>query len=234
MADPLPEPADVPSDRTADEERERVKAAVAAAADDLRARAAKVSGAAADVLEAQSMMAEDSSLLDDVFERIDGGKTAERAVFEGFAVFRDMLIDLGGYMGERATDLDDVAQRVIAALGGRPAPGVPESDHPFVLVAHDLAPADTALLDLDKVLGLITREGGPTSHTAILAREKAIVAVVGVAGADTHPRRRRGGRGCRDRPDRRAAGRDDPGGRTAPHRGARIGAVRRQGARRAG
>jgi phosphotransferase system enzyme I (PtsI) len=187
MTDPLPEPADLPSERTPDEERERVKVAVAAAADDLRARAAKVFGAAADVLEAQSMMAEDSSLLDDVFERIANGKTAERAVFEGFAVFRDMLIGLGGYMGERAADLDDVAQRVIAALSGRPAPGVPESDHPFVLVAHDLAPADTAVLDLDKVLGLVTREGGPTSHTAILAREKAIVAIVGVAGADAIP-----------------------------------------------
>ena len=130
------------------------------------------------------MMAEDSTLADDVSDRIGTGTTAERAVFEGFAVFRDMLIDLGGYMGERATDLDDVAQRVIAALAGRPAPGVPESDTPYILVAHDLAPADTALLDLSKVLGLVTREGGPTSHTAILAREKAIVAVVGVAGAD--------------------------------------------------
>ncbi|MFF1571594.1 phosphoenolpyruvate--protein phosphotransferase [Leifsonia sp. NPDC058292] len=185
MAAPLPEPADEPSARTPDDERARVAAAVKTVADDLRARAAKVSGTAADVLEAQSMMAEDSSLFDDVSARIDSGKTAERAVFEGFAVFRDMLIGLGGYMGERATDLDDVAQRVIAALSGRPAPGVPESDVPFVLVAHDLAPADTALLDLTKVLGLVTREGGPTSHTAILAREKAIVAVVGVAGADT-------------------------------------------------
>ncbi|GAA0424994.1 phosphoenolpyruvate--protein phosphotransferase [Leifsonia naganoensis] len=185
MSDPLPEPAETPSTRTPDEEKARVAEAVAAVADDLRSRAAKVTGVAADVLEAQSMMAEDSTLADDVATRIDGGTTAERAVFEGFAVFRDMLIDLGGYMGERATDLDDVAQRVIAALAGRPAPGVPESDEPYVLVAHDLAPADTALLDLTKVLGLVTREGGPTSHTAILAREKAIVAIVGVAGADS-------------------------------------------------
>ncbi|MFK3668559.1 phosphoenolpyruvate--protein phosphotransferase [Leifsonia aquatica] len=185
MSDPLPEPAETPSTRTPDEEKARVAEAVATVADDLRSRAAKVTGVAADVLEAQSMMAEDSTLADDVATRIDGGTTAERAVFEGFAVFRDMLIDLGGYMGERATDLDDVAQRVIAALAGRPAPGVPESDEPYVLVAHDLAPADTALLDLTKVLGLVTREGGPTSHTAILAREKAIVAIVGVAGADS-------------------------------------------------
>lgn len=184
MSDPLPEPADTPSTRTPGEEKARVAEAVATVAADLRARAASVTGVAADVLEAQSMMAEDSTLADDVATRIDGGATAERAVFEGFAVFRDMLIGLGGYMGERATDLDDVAQRVIAALSGRPAPGVPESDEPYVLVAHDLAPADTALLDLSKVLGLVTREGGPTSHTAILAREKAIVAIVGVAGAD--------------------------------------------------
>lgn len=183
MADPLPEPSDAPSARSAEEEKARVAQAVQTVAADLRARAAKVSGVAADVLEAQSMMAEDSTLADDVAQRIDGGRTAERAVFEGFAVFRDMLVSLGGYMGERATDLDDVAQRVIAALEGRPAPGVPESDTPYVLVARDLAPADTALLDLTKVLGLVTQEGGPTSHTAILAREKAIVAVVGVAGA---------------------------------------------------
>ncbi|MFF1635404.1 phosphoenolpyruvate--protein phosphotransferase [Leifsonia sp. NPDC058248] len=184
MSDPLPEPADVASDRTADEERARVADAVAAVGADLRVRAGKVSGTAADVLEAQAMMAEDSTLADDISQRISTGKTAERAVFEAFRVFREMLIDLGGYMGERANDLDDVAQRVIAVLSGRAAPGVPESDEPYVLVAHDLAPADTALLDLSKVLGLVTREGGPTSHTAILAREKSIVAIVGVAGAD--------------------------------------------------
>ncbi|HEX4791312.1 MAG TPA: putative PEP-binding protein, partial [Actinospica sp.] len=52
-----------------------------------------------------------------------------------------------------------------------------------VLVARDLAPADTALLDLAKVLALVTEQGGPTSHTAILARSRGIPAVVGVAGA---------------------------------------------------
>ncbi|SEH61219.1 phosphoenolpyruvate--protein phosphotransferase [Leifsonia sp. CL147] len=184
MSAPLPEPRDEHSERTPDEEKARVRDAVAAVAADLRLRASTVDGTAADVLEAQSMMAEDSTLADDVASRIDGGKTAERAVFEGFAVFRDMLKDLGGYMGERAGDLDDVSQRVVAALEDKPAPGVPQSDRPFVLVAHDLAPADTALLDLTKVLGLVTTEGGPTSHTAILAREKSIVAIVGAAGAD--------------------------------------------------
>ena len=183
MAEPLPAPSDAPSARSADEETARVKDAVGGVARELEQRGALAGGAAQDVLEAQAMMAEDPSLESEIDTRIATGKTAEWAVFDAFASFRDQLVAMGGYLGERAADLDDVAQRVIAHLRGVPAPGVPDPGHPFVLVAKDLAPADTALLDLDKVLALVTTEGGPTSHTAILAREKSIVAVVGVAAA---------------------------------------------------
>ena len=183
MPAPLPEPKDAPSTLSVDAEKERAAVALAATASGIRARGERAGGSAKDVLEAQAFMAEDPTLSDDVKARIDSGKTAERAVFEAFASFRDLLVSMGGYMGERATDLDDVSQRVVAQLQGVEAPGVPDPDHQFVLVARDLAPADTALLNLDKVLGLITSDGGPTSHTAILAREKSIVAAVGVAGA---------------------------------------------------
>ncbi|KQM59145.1 phosphoenolpyruvate--protein phosphotransferase [Agreia sp. Leaf210] len=183
MPAPLPEPQDAPSTLSVDAEKERAAVALAATAAGIRARGERAGGSAKDVLEAQAFMAEDPTLSDDVKARIDSGKTAERAVFEAFASFRDLLVSMGGYMGERATDLDDVSQRVVAQLQGVEAPGVPDPDHQFVLVARDLAPADTALLNLDKVLGLITSDGGPTSHTAILAREKSIVAAVGVAGA---------------------------------------------------
>jgi phosphotransferase system enzyme I (PtsI) len=183
MPDPLPEPADAASTIGADEEKVRAAGALAATAADIRLRGERAGGAAKDVLDAQALMAEDPTLRDDVHARIDGGKTAERAVHEAFAAFRDLLTSMGGYMGERATDLNDVSQRVVAHLQGVSAPGVPDPDHAFVLVARDLAPADTALLDLDKVLALITSDGGPTSHTAILAREKSIVAVVGASGA---------------------------------------------------
>ncbi|GAA1945880.1 phosphoenolpyruvate--protein phosphotransferase [Microbacterium deminutum] len=183
MAEPLPAPSDAPSALTADDEKARVSAAVSAVARELEERGAQAGGAARDVLEAQAMMAEDPSLADEVAARLAQGRTGEWAVYDAFASFRDQLTALGGYLGERAADLDDVAQRVIARLRGVPAPGVPDPGHPFVLVAKDLAPADTALLDLDKVLALVTTEGGPTSHTAILAREKSIVAVVGVAAA---------------------------------------------------
>ncbi|QKJ20057.1 phosphoenolpyruvate--protein phosphotransferase [Microbacterium hominis] len=183
MAEPLPAPADEPSTQTVEAEKARVAEAVAAVARELEERGAHAGGAARDVLEAQAMMAEDPTLAEEVDARLAQGKTGEFAVFDAFAAFRDQLTALGGYLGERAADLDDVAQRVIARLRGVPAPGVPDPGHPFVLVAKDLAPADTALLDLDMVLALVTTEGGPTSHTAILAREKAIVAVVGTVEA---------------------------------------------------
>ncbi|SIN93743.1 phosphoenolpyruvate--protein phosphotransferase [Agromyces cerinus] len=183
MAERLPEPADTAS--TLDPERESTRAgdALSAVAAELSRRGAMAGGAGKDVLEAQAMMAQDPSLVDLVDAKLAEGATAERAVFEAFASYRRRLTEMGGYLGERAADLDDVSQRVIAELMQVPAPGVPDPGHPFVLVAHDLAPADTALLDLDRVQALVTVEGGPTSHTAILARERSLVAVVGAADA---------------------------------------------------
>ena len=183
MPDPLPEPEPGSHPGDADAEFQTVSTALAETAQGLNERAIAAGGEAKDVLEAAAMMALDPSLADDVRARIIAGTSGERAVFEAFAAFQDMLTGLGGYMAERAADLADVSQRVIASLRGVPAPGVPTSDVPFILVARDLAPADTALLDLDRVLGLITRDGGPTSHTAILARSKSIPAIVGVTGA---------------------------------------------------
>ncbi|MDN4648189.1 phosphoenolpyruvate--protein phosphotransferase [Curtobacterium sp. PsM8] len=184
MADPLGAPSTAPLEGSADDAKQAVHTALAAVAEELNERGRLAGGDAQAVLEAQALMAQDPTLLDDVHARIDGGTNAERAVYEAFAQFRDLLVGMGGYMGERAADLDDVAQRIVAKLRGVPAPGVPESATPFVLVARDLAPADTALLDLAKVLALVTRDGGPTSHTAILARAKGITAIVGVTGAD--------------------------------------------------
>ncbi len=185
MADRLPDPVDRPSHLDPERETERAKGSLSVVAAELARRGAQAGGAAKDVLEAQAMMAEDPSVVDEITKLLATGKTAERAVYEAFAAYRDLLASMGGYMGERAADLDDISQRVVAHLLKLPAPGVPDPGHPFVLVARDLAPADTAMLDLDQVLGLVTVDGGPTSHTAILAREKSIVAVVGAADAAT-------------------------------------------------
>lgn len=183
MPEPLAEPLD--SQRTANVEEEilRAQQALEHTCEWLRERAALAGDEARAVLEAQALMAADPSVTKIVVSRIRDGKTAERAIFEAFGEFQRQLQGLGGYAGERATDLVDVSQRAIARLLGVAMPEVPTSDAPFVLVARDLAPADTSLLDFTKVVALITSEGGPTSHTAIIARAKSIPAIVGVAGA---------------------------------------------------
>ena len=85
-------------------------------------------------------------------------------------------------MAERATDVRDVRARIVAELRGEQAPGIPEVDEPFVLTAIDLAPADTATLDPARVLALVTSDGGPQSHTAILARQLGLPAIVAAKG----------------------------------------------------
>lgn len=150
-----------------------------------RADAARQAGRdqAAEVLEATAMMATDATLLGEAKIRIGQGLPAERAVWDAAEHVAEQLSSLGGYMAERVRDVHDVRDRLVAELTGRPAPGIPVRDEPFVLVARDLAPADTAALDPADVLALVTEQGGPTSHTAILARALGLPAVVGVAGA---------------------------------------------------
>lgn len=184
MAPPPAPPADESSSADPAQESVRVTTAVAAVAAELQRRGEAAGGEAQEVLEAQVMMAQDPSLAETVEQQVQSGKTAEWAVHSAFGEFMETLRSLGGYLGERAADLADVAQRVVAELRGLPAPGIPDPGHPYVLVAEDLAPADTALLDLDKVIALVTFEGGPTSHTAILARGKGITAVVGAGEAE--------------------------------------------------
>jgi phosphotransferase system enzyme I (PtsI) len=184
MPDPLPEPSRAPSTLSPADELARATTALTATAEDLRERGRIAGGLAKEVLDALALMADDVMLLKSVTTRIESGNTAERSVFEAFAEFAAMMEAAGGYLAERAGDLGDVANRVIARIAGVAAPGVPQSTTPFVLVARDLAPADTALLDFDIVQALVTTDGGPTSHTAILAREKGLPAIVGVHGAE--------------------------------------------------
>ncbi|MFD0213668.1 phosphoenolpyruvate--protein phosphotransferase [Streptomyces hirsutus] len=167
----------------AEREQGRARKAVEAVAADLMARGNLAGGEAQAVLEAQAMMAQDPELMTDVERRIVESSTAERAVYDAFAAYRELLAAAGEYLAGRVADLDDVRNRIVARLLGVPMPGVPDSDEPYVLVARDLAPADTALLDPTLVLGFVTEEGGPTSHSAILARALGVPAVVALPGA---------------------------------------------------
>ncbi|WP_084529913.1 phosphoenolpyruvate--protein phosphotransferase [Nocardia crassostreae] len=147
------------------------------------ALALDATGPAADILFMTSALAADPALLDQVRAGIRAGGLTAHAVTEAVAHFAEQLNALGGMMAERASDLRDVGQRVVAELLGVDPPGIPDSAVPFVLAAQDLAPADTATLNPEIVVGLLTVAGGPTSHTAILAKALGIPAVVACPGA---------------------------------------------------
>jgi phosphotransferase system enzyme I (PtsI) len=158
------------------------ESALHAVASTLEARAAVAATSAgkeaADVLNAQAMMARDPGLLQKVTDRIKLGQAAPESLDASFGEFRAMLAAAGPYLAERVADLDDIRNRAVASVLGVPMPGIPDPGHPFVLVATDLAPADTATLDPAVVLAIVTEAGGPTSHTAILAKSLGLPAIV--------------------------------------------------------
>ncbi len=170
-----------------DGEVARATTALEAVAKDLAARAEGAPATAGAILEAQSLMAADPTLAESVAELVGGGADAAHALHQAFGAYRELLAGAGGYLAERVADLDDVRDRAVASVLGRPMPGVPAPGHPYVLVADDLAPADTVGLDPATVLALVTERGSPTSHTAILARSLGLPAVVGLAAAASLP-----------------------------------------------
>jgi phosphotransferase system enzyme I (PtsI) len=162
-------------------------AAVDATAEGLSARAAVLSGAAAEVLTATAGLARDKGLRGAVRKRLAAGDPVLTALGAAVDQFAGVFTSMGGLMAERVTDLRDIERRVTARLVGEPEPGVPVPDVASVLLADDLAPADTAGLDAATVVALVTEKGGPTSHTAIIARQLGIPCVVGVHGLSDVP-----------------------------------------------
>ncbi|GAA1267374.1 phosphoenolpyruvate--protein phosphotransferase [Saccharothrix xinjiangensis] len=183
MAEPLGEPPAGPAPADPAAEAARVRPAAGVVVRRLEERAASATGEAKAVLETTAAMAADPALLSQAENLVTAESLpAARAVHQAAAGFISALEAAGGYMAERARDVRDVRDRLVAELLGEPEPGVPALAAPSVLVARDLAPADTAGLDPAKVLALVTEEGGPTSHTAILARSLGIPAVVACRG----------------------------------------------------
>lgn len=190
MPKPVSEPPageQLPEGVSAEDATAQLKQAATAVHDDLKARAERASGDGKAVLEATALMAKDTMLLKGAGKLIVKGISNQRAVWESAASVSEMLHNLGGYMAERATDVLDVRARIVAELRGQAAPGIPASATPFVLVAEDLAPADTATLDPAIVIALVTSGGGPQSHTAIIARSLGLPAVVAATGVDELP-----------------------------------------------
>ena len=168
-------------------EVERFKAAVETVANRFADRASTATGVASEVLGATAALARDRGWSRAATKLINAGTSAEGATTQAIGQFVAQFEKLGGLMAERTTDLKDIRNRVVAELMGLPEPGVPKPTSPVILCAEDLAPADTAGLDPTMIRALVTRLGGPTSHTAIIARQLGIPCIVAASSLDTVP-----------------------------------------------
>ncbi len=86
-------------------------------------------------------------------------------------------------IAERAADIKDVRDRFLRCWAGKPEANLSALEKPVIIVAHDLAPSDTATLDRSKALAIVTEVGGATSHSAVIARSYGIPALLGVENA---------------------------------------------------
>lgn len=133
------------------------------------------------VFDAHILMLEDPSLLQYIDGLLEKTVNAEAAWMDGIHFFSEQLASIpDATLQARAADLKDSGLRVLRHLLGRNEGNQFVIPHPSVLIARDLAPSETAGMDKSKVLAFCTAEGGPTSHTAILAKAYGIPAVVGL------------------------------------------------------
>ncbi|WP_028986547.1 phosphoenolpyruvate--protein phosphotransferase [Thermicanus aegyptius] len=135
----------------------------------------------ASIFQAHQMLLQDPVWTSEVENRIreesiNGEYAIEQVTEQYISLFSEMEDE---YMRERAADLKDVKNRVLAYLTGTNRRQIHEQT-PSILVAHDLTPSDTAQLDRKLTLGFVTEIGGRTSHSAIMARSLEIPAVVGI------------------------------------------------------
>ena len=110
-------------------------------------------------------------------EQLNAMKAVENTKNTFVTIFESMD---NAYMRERAADLKDVSNRIIANIAGVAVNPFENAPNNTVVVAHDLTPSDTAQLDRSKVVGFLTNIGGRTSHSAIMARTLEIPAIVGL------------------------------------------------------
>ncbi len=186
--DPPAESVDGPAEPT-EEALQRLGTAVEASAREIADLAstvtARLGASHASIIEAQLMVLDDPEWIDPVREQILAGVPAAAAVW---SISSDIASDLAAleddYLRARAADIVDVAQRVLRHLTGVGGPRAAElrslTEGPIVLGARELTPSDTVDLDPAVVVGILTELGARTSHSAIIARQLGIPAVVAV------------------------------------------------------
>ncbi|MGA1201222.1 MAG: putative PEP-binding protein, partial [Aquiluna sp.] len=179
QAKPLPIPAKHSGDLVA--EQAKLRKAVDEVSSDLESLAEKAGETSAEIFEALGMILLDESLFDAAVAQLDDGWEAGTAFVNAMETFAELLSGDPTFE-ERIADIRDLAKRVAANIHGISLGlDLPETGK-FVIVGEDFSPADTAQFT-PAVVGVITIQGGPTSHTAIICRSKSIPAVVSCSGA---------------------------------------------------
>jgi phosphotransferase system enzyme I (PtsI) len=169
-------------------ERQRFEDAVAHARIELtslRDKLARELGAGeAAIIESQLLMLEDELVWDSTLSRIRTRlENAESAFAHSIGVIVSQLDGMQEKsLRERIADLRDLEERVLRAFEPDADDGETTFERPVVVASRDLAPSETAALDLERVLAFIMDEGGSTGHVAILARSLGIPAVCGLGG----------------------------------------------------
>lgn len=137
----------------------------------------------AHILDAHLLVLEDVLLIEETMQGIEKRKLNVEYIFmevleklaENFSAMEDE------YLKERAADIRDIGRRVLHNLMGKKVASlISQLEEEVIIVGHDLSPSDTAQMRRDKVKGFATDIGGPTSHTAIMAKALRIPAVVGL------------------------------------------------------
>ncbi|MFP4105607.1 MAG: phosphoenolpyruvate--protein phosphotransferase [Phycisphaerae bacterium] len=111
---------------------------------------------------------------------LDGNVTAEYAVAAVLRGYAKEFLDMPQYLAERVKDIYDIERRLLRNLTGQKHESLSHLQRNVCLLAHDLTPSQTAGMDRERIRGLGIDAGGPTSHTAIVARALGIPAVVGL------------------------------------------------------
>jgi phosphocarrier protein FPr len=132
------------------------------------------------IFDVHLVILDDPSLTKPIDAAISNGESAAAAWFSILSQQADTVRNLDDpLLAARAADVQDVRDRVLRSMNGNADTKSRIPDHAVIVVARDLTPSDVVTLDREKLLGIVTAEGGPTAHAAIIARALGIPAVVG-------------------------------------------------------
>ena len=130
------------------------------------------------IFQAHLEMLDDPDLINGVYQKINLNLSAPAAWHEHIeAAAKEQAALPDRLLAERATDLRDIGDRVLAQLCGEVV--IEEPKEPYILIMYDVGPSDVARLNKDRVAGILTAVGGASAHSAIVARALGIPAIVG-------------------------------------------------------